>query len=191
MCERVGVSSSTHIAFDQMPPELRELLAPGIEGEGYLGEFFQRAAHQPQALAAFHTWTTELEQALSPRIVAAIGLTVGAHTGNRYEQVQHECRALAQQMTPEEVRALERMRAGSCPTFSDEEVAAAALARCLLEDCGRGCEAALLRLSRLIGEAATTACLMLAARYAALATMANAWNLRPPIASPLDAPAAD
>jgi alkylhydroperoxidase/carboxymuconolactone decarboxylase family protein YurZ len=182
----VSISPSTHIPFEQMPAELQQLLGQRVQRLGYLGEFFQRAAHQPEALTAFYSWTEALKRALPERLVETIALTVASHTGNEYERVQHERLAMSQGMTREEVLALERMRAGTCSSFSDEEVAAAALARCLLEDCGRGCDSALLRLSRLIGEEGTTACLMVGARYVAHATMANAWNLRPPVRSPLD-----
>jgi hypothetical protein len=178
----VGVSHSTHVTFEEMPAELQELLSADTASTGHLGEFFERAAHQPDALIAFCAWTDALRDALPPRLVQTIALTVTTHTRSGTERAQQERAALAVGMTREEVRALERMRAGTCPSFSDEEVAAAALARCLLEDFGCGCESALLRLSRLIGEAATTACLMLAARHVASATMANAWTLRAPAA---------
>jgi alkylhydroperoxidase/carboxymuconolactone decarboxylase family protein YurZ len=174
----VELSRDTHVAFDQMPAELRQLLEPDLLAFGQLGEFFQRAAQQPEALAAFHRWTEALTRALPARLVQAIALTVIAHTGNGYEGPAQEERAIAQGLSDAEITALRRMRAGSCETLSDEEVAAAALARCLLEDYGRGCDAALLRLARLLGEPTTTACLMLTARFAAHATMTNAWGLR-------------
>ena len=176
---------ATHIPFDEMPAELQELLRPRVERLGYLGEFFQRAAHQPDALAAFFRWTEALKEALPFRLVEAVALTVATQTRNDYERVQHERLALSGGMTEEEVVAIERMRAGTCATLSEDEVAAATLARCVLDDFGRGCDPAFLRLSRLIGEAGAVGCLMLATRYMAHATMANVWDLRPPVNSPL------
>jgi Carboxymuconolactone decarboxylase family len=187
----MSVAPQTHIALDEMPAELRELLQPRVERLGYLGEFFQRGAHQPDALAAFYRWTEALKAALPFRVVEAIALTVATRTGNDYERVQHERLALAGGMSRDEITALQRMRGGICQTLADEEVAAAALARCLLEDFGRGCDSALLRLSRLLGEAGAVGCLMLAARYVAHATMANAWGLRAPVESPLADEAVD
>jgi hypothetical protein len=183
---RVSISDAPHLTFEQMPAGLQELLRPRVDRLGYLGEFFQRAAHQPDALTAFYNWTEALKRALPARLVEIIAPTVASHTGNEYERVQHERLALAHGMSREEILALEQMRAGICSTFTDEEVAAAALTRCLLDNFGHGCESALLRMSRLIGEASTTACLMVAARYAAHAIMANAWNLRTPVVSPID-----
>jgi alkylhydroperoxidase family enzyme len=178
---------ATHLSLQEMPPELQELMRPRVDRLGYLGEFFQRAAHQPDALAAFFRWTEALKEALPFRLVEAIALTIATHTHNDYERVQHERLALANGMSRDEIVALERMRAGTCATLDEEEAAAAALARCLLDDFGRGCDSALLRLSRLLGEPGAVACLMIAARYMAHATMANAWALKPPVPSPLDA----
>jgi alkylhydroperoxidase/carboxymuconolactone decarboxylase family protein YurZ len=175
----------THLSLEQMPPELQELLGPRVRRLGYLGEFFQRAAHQPEALAAFHRWTKALKSVLPSRLVEAIALTVATQTGNDYERFQHERLALRLGMTREEIVALEGARPGACPTLAEEEVAAAALARCMLDDFGRGCEPALLRLSRLIGEPGAVGCLMVAARYLAHAAMSNAWGLQPPVDSPL------
>jgi alkylhydroperoxidase/carboxymuconolactone decarboxylase family protein YurZ len=172
--------------FADLPAELQDLLRPKVERLGYLGEFFQRSAEQPEALAAFITWTETLKDALPFRITEAIALAVAVRTGNEYERVQHQRLALARGMTREEIVALERGRADGCLTLTDEETAAAALARCVLDDFGRGCESALLRLGRLIGEAAAVACLMLTARYLAHSTMVNAWGLQPPVVSPLE-----
>jgi hypothetical protein len=176
---------STHVQLDEMPDDLRELLRPRVERLGYLGEFFQRAANQPDALVAFYGWTEALKVALPFRLVEVIALSVASRTGNEYERIQHERLALGQGMTRDEVVALGEARAGTCVTLREEELAAAALVRCLLDNFGQGCSAALLRLSRLIGEPEAVACLMLAARYLAHSTMANAWELRAPVESPL------
>jgi AhpD family alkylhydroperoxidase len=171
--------------FADLAPELQQLLQPRVERLGYLGEFFRRAARQPEALAAFIVWTERLKDALPFRLTEAIALTVAARTGNDYERIQHERLALKRGMTREEIAALESGRTGSCPTLGEQEVAASALARCLLEDFGRGCEPALLHLGRLVGEPTAAGCLMLVARYLAHSTMVNAWRLRPPVESPL------
>jgi AhpD family alkylhydroperoxidase len=114
----MSLMPATHIALEDMPPDLQELLRPRVERLGYLGEFFQRAAHQPDALAAFHRWTEALKDALPFRVVEAIALTVATQTGNNYERVQHEHLALAGGMSREEIVALERMRAGTCVTLT-------------------------------------------------------------------------
>src|SRR5438309_28638 len=73
---------------------------------GYLGEFFQVAAHQPAALSAFVSFSEALKDALPWRLVEVIALTVSARTGNAYERVQHERLALTLGMRVEEARAL-------------------------------------------------------------------------------------
>ncbi|HYC81358.1 MAG TPA: carboxymuconolactone decarboxylase family protein [Solirubrobacterales bacterium] len=181
------IVSTPCIPFDDLPEPLRERLAPRVERLGYLGEFFQRAAHQPRALAEFFDWTEALKAALPPRVVEAIALTVATRAGNDYERVQHERLALKTGMSKDEVLALESGRTGDVETIVPLEAAAAALARCLVDEIGAGCQPALLRLSRLGGEPFAVACLMTAARYIAHAAMANAWELKPPVGSPFDA----
>src|SRR5206468_4757005 len=123
----------------------------------------------------FYRWTEALKETLPFRLVEVIALTVATQAGNDYERIQHERLALTGGMTDDEIVAVERMRPGTCPTLAEEEVAAAALARCLLDNFGRGCNPALLRLSRLVGEPAAVGCLMVAARYLAHSVMTNAW----------------
>src|SRR6059058_1793129 len=116
---------ATHVPLERMPAELRDLLRPRVERLGYLGEFLQRAAHQPDALAAFYRWTEALKEALPFRLVEVIALTVATQTGNDYERIQHERLALTGGMTEDEIVAVERMRPGTCPTLEEGEVAAA------------------------------------------------------------------
>lgn len=146
---------------------------------GPLSDFFERAARQPEALAAFYRWTELLRRGLPLRLVETVELTVVTHIRGDLDETECERRSSADGLGAEEIRALRQLRAGSCPSFDDSEVAAAALARCLLDDFGRGCDSAVLRLERLIGEAATTACLMLVVREVAQAALANAWGLGP------------
>jgi hypothetical protein len=153
----------------------------GLDGVhlGPLSEFLERAAKQPESLAAFYSWTESLRRSLPLRLVETVELTVVAHIRGDLDEADCERRSNPDGLTSEEIQALRQLRAGACASFDDSEVAAAALARCLLDDFGRGCNSAVIRLSRLIGEPATTACLMLAAREVAQATLANAWGLGP------------
>ena len=175
----MGAAGSPDFGTEKMPPEVRELLAADGEDLGPLSEFLERAAQQPDALAAFYRWTELLRRSLPLRLVETIELTVVAHIRGDLDEADCERRGSRDGLSTEEIGALRQLRAGSCPSFDDSEVASAALARCLLDDFGRGCDSAVLRLSRLIGEAATTACLMLVVREVAQATLANAWGLGP------------
>src|SRR5712692_7630175 len=78
------------LSSGQMPLELAEYLRPRVERLGYLGEFFQCAAHQPKALLAFMTLTEELRKALPEKLTETVALSVSNLMSNAYERVQHE-----------------------------------------------------------------------------------------------------
>src|SRR3954454_22741012 len=78
------------VSLEDMPPELADALRPRVERLGYLGEFFQVAGNQPDALAGFNAFTEACKAALPPRITETIALTVATATGNDYERHQHE-----------------------------------------------------------------------------------------------------
>src|SRR5712691_4498333 len=82
------------LSSGQMPPELAEFLRPRVERLGYLGEFFQCAAHQPEALLSFMVLTEELREALGENLTELVALTVSCLMDNAYERVQHERRCL-------------------------------------------------------------------------------------------------
>ena len=151
---------------------------------GYLGEFFQIAAHQPDALAGFVDFTEALKRALPPRLVEVVALTVAVATGNAYERVQHERLALTVGLDDDAVRALV---AGTAPAqrFGELERAAFALAREVVAGGGGSCARTYARLEAVAGPSIAVGCLMTAARYLAHATMANTWGLAAPVSSPL------
>jgi alkylhydroperoxidase family enzyme len=175
--------ATTRIAYEDLPEDLRELLRPRVERLGYLGEFFQVAAHQPEALAAFVQYTEALKHALPDRLVESIALTIASESGNAYEQVQHERLALKLGFAEDEVAALVTPGA-ALDGFSAAERAAIDLARQVLAARGRACPA-YDDLERLEGEQVAVGCLMTAVRYLAHATMANTWDLSAPVESPL------
>ena len=78
------------VGFDELDPALREVLRPRVERLGYLGEFFQCAAHQPEALISLNSLTEQLRGALPDDAAEIVALTVAAVTGNDYERHQHE-----------------------------------------------------------------------------------------------------
>jgi alkylhydroperoxidase family enzyme len=175
------------IGFDELSDELRALLAPRVERLGYLGAFFQYAAHQPGALHGFITFTEQLKDTLGPELVEVVALTVAVNTGNKYERVQHEALALNCGTSPRDVR---RILAGDLEEgpFSCAQIAAAGLARASLRSAGHGCEDELARLVEVTDPATAIGVLLLCSRYIAHATFANALALSPPIPSPLPEP---
>lgn len=174
--------SAPRIPFEQLPEDLREQLRPRVERLGYLGEFFQVAAHQPRALASFAAFTEALKEALPAPLTEAIALTVATRTGNEYERVQHERLALALGIEEATVRALV---AGQLERLEPEPRAAAELADEVVAARGGSCEPSYRRLEELVGAEVAVGCLMVAGRYLAHATMSNTWGLEPPVSSPL------
>jgi hypothetical protein len=181
--------STPRIPFADLPRELRSQLRPRVDRLGYLGEFFQVAAHQPKALGHFIGFTEMLKLALPSRLVEVVALTVAADSGNAYERVQHERLALSVGLEEHEVRALVDGDDLDPTTFVATEIAAAELARAVTRARGRSCREEFERLEAVAPPDVAVACLMLASRYLAHATMANTWDLKPPVQSPLAAEA--
>ena len=78
------------LSLSQMPQTLAEMLKPRVQRLGYLGEFFQCAANQPEALICFQEFTEALKHALPDRLTEVVALTVAQLMENAYERVQHE-----------------------------------------------------------------------------------------------------
>lgn len=185
-------SPAPRLTYEQLTPELQQLLAPRVQRLGYLGGFFAVAGHQPDALCGFVRYTESLKAALPWRLTEAIALTVAAASGNDYERVQHERLALALGMSQDEVRALvgDRVRTDGAG-FAPEERAAVLLAHALLGADWAQARRAHAELTAHCGAETAIGCCMVAARYLAHAAMAHCWALKPPVASPLDDGGAD
>jgi len=80
----------TPIAFDELPAALADLLRPRYERLGYLGAFFQCAAHQPDALAGWVAFSEAAKGGLPDNLSELIGLTAAKVLENPYEANQHE-----------------------------------------------------------------------------------------------------
>src|SRR5262245_3556170 len=78
------------IPMDSMPPVMAQMLRPKVERLGYLGEFFQCAANQPDALISFMQFTDDLKAALPDNLTEIVALTVSAFMSNTYERHQQE-----------------------------------------------------------------------------------------------------
>lgn len=181
----MAATRPTRVPYQEMSTELQDLLAPRLERLGYIGDFFQIAAHQPSALAAFVSYTDSLKEELPWRLVEVIALTVASETGNDYERVQHERLALRLGLSEGEITSITSGAPELNGSFTEAEITAAKLAARMVHSHGRGCGSESDRLVGLIGEQAAVGSVMLAARYLAHAAMANAWRLAPPVASPL------
>jgi alkylhydroperoxidase family enzyme len=160
------------IPFDALDDELRSLLGPRVERLGYLGEFFQLAAHQPDALAAFVRFTEALKAALPWRLVEIAALTVAGETANDYERVQHERLALKLGMSEEELGAVLRGEVDK-GRFSPAEVATHNLALNCAERIGRDGDGLFISLRDATDQETAVGVLLVCSRYLAHANFVN------------------
>ena len=170
------------ISFDELDPALRDVLAPRVERLGYLGEFFQCAAHQPDALISLNALTEQLRGALPDDAAETVALTVAAVTGNDYERHQHERLSLKLGFSDEWIRTV---------TALEERGLVQRTVLALLEDHGRAAQPLVDELAADRGDAFAVAVLLLTGRYLLHATVVNALGLAPPVPSPLGATGAD
>lgn len=167
------------IPFDALDDELRELLAPRVERLGYLGEFFQLAAHQSEALAAFVRFTEALKAALPWRLVEIAALTVATETENDYERVQHERLALKLGMSEQELGAV---LAGEIEEgrFSAAEVATHKLALNCADRIGRDGDGLFIALRDATDQETAVGVLLVCSRYLAHANFVNTMGIGVP-----------
>src|ERR1700743_2718594 len=78
------------LSAEEMPPVLASFLSSRVKRLGYLGEFFQCTAHQPEALLSFLEFTEHLKHALPSNLTEVIALSVAVLMENDYERIQHE-----------------------------------------------------------------------------------------------------
>jgi alkylhydroperoxidase family enzyme len=167
------------IPFDALDGELREMLAPRVERLGYLGEFFQLAAHQPDALAGFVRFTESLKAALPWRLVEIAALTVAGATENDYERVQHERLALKLGMSEEELAAVTAGEVAA-PRFTPAEVATQHLALNCARRTGRDGEALFAALRDATDQDTAVGLLLVCSRYLAHANFVNTMGIGVP-----------
>jgi alkylhydroperoxidase family enzyme len=180
------VQQLPRLDFDALTPELRELLAPRVKRLGYLGEFFQAAAHQPEALGHFVRFTEALREALPPRVTQLVALSVAAWAENHYERVQHERLALKLGLHADWIRDVLRLAPDQAVRLDAEERAAQAFVLDVVARCGRDSGDTGRRYLALAGPERFVAVLLATGRYLAHAAFCNAVGVRAPVASPLE-----
>jgi hypothetical protein len=167
--------------MERLPAELAELLAPRVARLGYLGEFFQCCAHQPDALAHLIRFTETLKHSVPAEIVEVIALTVGVTLGNDYERNQHERLCMALGFGADWDRQVEASAAtGTCQL--DEPLAACqrfTLRACRPSD--RSTPEAFFAVAEALGPEAAIGVVLTVARYVAHALVVRSLNLAPPV----------
>jgi alkylhydroperoxidase family enzyme len=174
------------IGFDNLSEGLKRELEPKVRRLGYLGEFFQVAAHQPEALEHFIRFTETLKGALPINLVELLALTISTLSGNGYERVQHERLALKSGLSEGWVRAVERLSPDGATDLSDMERAAQRLALGMARDQGRGNKPEADAFLALTDPATLMGVMLTVGRYLAHAAICNTLEIKAPVSSPID-----
>jgi alkylhydroperoxidase family enzyme len=174
--------------FDELPPTLREALRPRYERLGYLGDFFRHAAHQPDALCAFNTFTETLRAELPHDLSSVVALTVSRRTGNRYEQHQHERLAAGHGFEVPWIADVLRLEPASAASLTEEQRAVQRLCIAMTQDFGRDAAPLVAPVVSCLGEREAVGVLLLASRYLAHAAVSNALLLAPPVTAVVETP---
>jgi alkylhydroperoxidase family enzyme len=170
---------------EKLHPDLQAYLRPRIERLGYLGEFFQCAGHQPEALLSFLEYTDHLKHALPNNLTEIVSLTVAQIMNNSYERVQHERLSLKIGLGEDWLREVLTLKADGQGNMSEQEVLVQRLTMSAINRRGHDITQELEPVVHSIGPAMSIAVLMLVGRYLSHAIIANALNLAPPVPSPL------
>ena len=170
------------IGYGDLPADLGEALWPRVERLGYLGEFFQRTAHQPAALLAFHQFTEACKVALGTRLTELAALTASVRLGNDYERNQHERLSVRRGQSREWVTAVEQLEPALF-VVDDEECHAQEVVLAVLEDHGHGSLRVVEAYASRYGAAEAIALLLVVGRYLAHSAVVNALELQPPVPS--------
>jgi alkylhydroperoxidase family enzyme len=174
------------LSQEKLHPELEAFLRPRIERLGYLGEFFQCTAHQPEALLSFLEFTDHLKHALPNNLTEVVSLSVAQLADNRYERVQHERLSLKLGFGENWVREVLSLSANGTGILSEQEVLVQRLVVAVVDRKGHDTTPELEAVVRSIGPAKTIAVLMLIGRYISHAMIVNTLNLPAPVPSPLE-----
>jgi alkylhydroperoxidase family enzyme len=173
------------ISFEQLPEQLRSELDAKYRRLGYLGEFFQVAAHQPDALFHFNRFTEALKDALPQNLVELVALSLSKWSGNDYERVQHERLALKFNLSEEWIRDIERLDPDHTTHLSDEEKAVQRLALAMAKTQGRDAYDSAQAYRSMCEPQRLVAVMLTVGRYLAHSAICNTLRFSPPVASPL------
>ena len=172
------------LGLNDLPEPLRELLRPRVERLGYLGEFFQVAGHQPEALAGFVALTEALKQAMPASVTELVALTVSCELGNIYERNQHERLSLKLGLSIEWVADVERLAPRSAAVLDATERAVQALVLAMVRTIGREAADELAAVEVLLPTELVVGVLLTVTRYLGHAAVANTLGLESPVVRP-------
>jgi alkylhydroperoxidase family enzyme len=184
--QRIMTKLIPRLSQQELHPDLEAFLRPRIDRLGYLGEFFQCTAHQPEALLSFLEFTDHLKHALPNNLTEVVSLSVAQLMDNSYERVQHERLSLKLGFGENWLREVLSLSANGKGTLSEREVLVQRLVVAVLNRKGHNTTRELETVIQSIGPAMTIAILMLIGRYVSHAMIVNSLNLAAPVPSPLE-----
>jgi alkylhydroperoxidase family enzyme len=168
------------LSLDEMPPKLATALAPRVARLGYLGEFFQCTAHQPDALLSFLELTEHLKHSLPNDLTEIVALTVAVLMDNDYERVQHERLSRKLGFGEDWLAETLSLSANGRQHLSERERLVQQLVIAVVRRGGRDTTPELNAVIRAVGPAQAIGVLMLIGRYMSHAMIVNTLNLAPP-----------
>jgi alkylhydroperoxidase family enzyme len=168
------------LSTEEMPPALASFLSPRVKRLGYLGEFFQCTAHQPEALLSFLEFTEHLKHALPNSLAEVIALSVAVLMDNDYERVQHERLSIKLGFSEGWLREVLSLVDDGPRILTHQEWAVQRLVIAVTKRGGRKTTPEFEAVTRAIGPSHAMAVLMLTGRYVAHALIVNTLNLAPP-----------
>ncbi len=179
-------SAIPRLSREELSPELASFLRPRVERLGYLGEFFQCASHQPDALLSFLQFTEHLKHALPGNLTELVSLTIARLMDNAYERVQHERLSLRLGFSAEWIQGILSLSPETASELSEQEREVQRLVIAVVQRSGHNTGVEVDAVIRAIGVPGTIAVLMLIGRYMSHALIVNALDLAPPVASPFE-----
>lgn len=178
MSERIA-----RLTFEELAPNVQNVLRARVERLGYLGEFFRCSGHQPDVLAPFMAMTEALKKALPDRLTEIGALTIACLMDNGYERHQHERLSVKLGFGAEWVADVQRLEPDNDSSLSDVERAVQRLVIAAAKNGGKGVSPQLEAVIDHIGPEQAMAILFLVGRYITHAIVVNALQLAPPVPS--------
>ena len=174
------------IPLESLDTGLRDFLKPTVERLGYLGEFFQVAAHVPGAIPAFMQFTAAVKAPLTDAQNEVLALSVCGMLEADYERIQHERLSKRLGFSMEWIAAACGRPGSHLSALKEDERALVALAQATVSSHGLRCTDELRNVAKLIGPDKAAAALLQIQRFMGIALMCNALSLELPVPSVFD-----
>jgi hypothetical protein len=171
------------LEFDQLAPDLRDVLGPRVKRLGYLGEFFKCSGHQPDLLVPFMVMTENFKKVLPDKLTETGALTVAGVMANAYERHQHEQLCVKLGFGKDWIAEVNRLDPDTAVLMDSGEKAVQRLALALIARKGHGVTGEIEAAIDAIGHEKTVAVMFLVGRYVTHAFIVNGLDLAPPVKS--------